>query len=107
MCEQVMNGHLFSDVFAVVRQVVRQFTIQLNFALLDELKNDRRRKLFGDGAETKFGIRRVWNVPLHIREAKPALINHLPILGDEGRAIKLPVLVSGGEHLLNLDRKST
>lgn len=104
MRQQVMNRHLFSDVFAVVRQVVRQLAVQLDLSLFDKLQNDCRRKLFGYGAEAKFRVWRVRNVPLHVRHSKVAFINHLPILRDEHSAVKLPVLVREGEHLLNLRR---
>src|ERR1043165_69079 len=104
MREQVGNRGLLSNVFAVIGQVVGEFAVQLDLSLLDQLQNNGRRKLLGDRSESQLRVGCVWNVPLHVRESNPALVNPLAVLRDEGRAVKLAILLRQREHLLNLRR---
>src|SRR6185369_9809023 len=51
--EQLMNRDLLPDVCSIVWQVIRDFRIELDFSLLDELHRQRRRELLRDRAEAK------------------------------------------------------
>ena len=97
-----MHGHLLADVLPIIGQVVSDLPVEFDLALLDELQRQHRRELLGYGSEPKLRIRRVWDIPLHIRHPKRALINHLPILRHQRRAIKLAIFVRQRQHLLNL-----
>src|SRR5215217_4835168 len=66
VCEQVMNGHLISDVLAVLREVIGELAVELDLPLFGKLKNDGRGKLLGDRSESELRVGSVGNVPLHI-----------------------------------------
>src|ERR1041385_2181380 len=102
MREQVVNRDLLANVFAVIGQVVGEFAVQLDLSLFNQLQNNGRRKLLGDRSESKLRVGGVWNVALHVRESKPALVNPLAVLRDEARAVKLAILLRQREQLLNL-----
>jgi len=57
------------------------------------LEDDSRSELLCDRPESKPRIGRVRDIPFHIRLPVRALVNDLPIFGDEYRAIELPVLM--------------
>ena len=95
---------IVARIFSIVGQVIRDFRIELDLSLLDELHRQRRRELLRDRAEAKLRIGRIRNIPLHIRLPVRTFVNNLPILRDEGRAIELPVLVRERQHFLDLRR---
>src|SRR5882672_4964689 len=88
-----MNTDLRAGVLTITLEVVRYFSVQLKLALLHQLQNQSCRELFGDGAEPELRVRLVGNIPLHIGKAKTFFVDHLAILGHQGRTIKLIILM--------------
>ncbi len=86
--EQLVDRDLGARVLAVVGQGVGEGGVELQLAVPDELQHDRRGELLRDRGEAELRVGRVRDLPLEVREAEALLEDHLPVLGDEGRAVE-------------------
>jgi hypothetical protein len=67
MIQQLVNRNLRAGVFAIVGQIVRHMTVELDGPFTYLLHHQHRRELFGDRSEAKFYVGRIRNVPFAIR----------------------------------------
>jgi hypothetical protein len=100
----MVDGHLVTDILAVVRQVGRHPCIQRDFSLRHQLHDEHGGELFGDGAEPVFDIRCVGDIPLHVGQAVSFLEDHLPRFRDQGRPAELSGVVVLPQEGIDLGR---
>jgi hypothetical protein len=94
MRHQMMHSDLFSGIFSVVRKVICNGVVELEFALLNQLHDDHRAELLADGGESELRICRVWDIPFPICEPKAFAENDFPLVSDQNGAGKEPVIGS-------------
>jgi len=61
---------------------------EVDLSLLDELHDQRRRKLLADRAERELRIGGVRDAPLHVGEAISLLHHDLATISNEGRSVE-------------------
>ena len=89
--EEMVDGDPVPVLLRVAGEIVRDVPIELQLPLLHELEDEHRGELLRNGAEAEFRVGCVRDVPFHVGEAVAFFEDHLPVLGDEDRAVELPV----------------
>ena len=77
-----------SGVFAIVRQVIGDRVIELDFAFLNQLHDEHAAELLAYRSQSKLCVGGIGDVPFTVRHAKGFLINDLALVGHEHRARK-------------------
>ena len=93
MIQQLMDRDLVAGVLSIVRQVISDLSIELDLAFIDELQDDRRRKLLRDRPDPKLRIRSIRDPPLHIRHPETLFVDDLTLIRNKHRSVQQPVLV--------------
>ena len=86
-----MHGDFVAVCFGVIRQIGRDFVVYLYFFFFYQLHHQHGRKLFCDGAQSKFGIGRIGNAPFHVRHSVAFFENYFAIFSHQNAAVKLTI----------------
>ena len=81
MTQQIVNRYLCAGVLTIIRQVICDFAVEPDFALLNQLQYQSRCELLGDRTQSEFGVGRIGNIPFHVGQAETLLVNDLSIFG--------------------------
>ena len=89
MGEQLTDGHAASCVLAIVRNVVREVSLQLNFSLVNKLQNKQSRELLCHRTDLEFRVHIIRDIPVAARKSESPLVNDASTAGDQNRSVEL------------------